>query len=187
MRTGLLGGSFDPVHHGHLLAAIALRETLQLDQVRLMPAADQPFKQGRHGAAPADRLRMVELAVKGEPGLAAEPAEVERPGPSWTIETLEQLRGREPETRFTLLIGSDAATEFASWREADRIRTLAEVVVFERPGTLVPPGFRTVPIPACDISATRIRERVRAGRSIRYLVPERVADYIADRGLYRGE
>lgn len=187
MRAGLLGGSFDPVHHGHLLAARALREALGLDEVRLMPAAEQPFKRGRHGAPPADRLRMVELAVEGEPGMAAEPIEVHRGGPSWTIDTLEQLRAREPDTRFTLLIGTDAAAEFSDWRDAERIPALAEVVVFQRPGTPAPPGFRTVPVPACDISATGIRERVRAGRSIRYLVPERVAACIADRGLYRGE
>lgn len=186
MEVGLLGGSFDPVHHGHLLAARALRETLQLDEVRLVPAGEQPFK-GRHRASAAERLRMVTLAVEDEAGLGVEAVEAGRPGPSWTIDTLEQLRNREPGSRFVLLIGSDAAAEFAAWRDAARIPDLAEVVVYQRPGAPVPAGFRSVAVPGCDISATAIRARVREGRSIRYLVPDRVAEYIAARRLYRGE
>ena len=199
MRLGLFGGSFDPVHHGHLLAARTLREELALDQVRLIPAGAQPFKEGGHRAAAEDRARMVELAVDGESGLLLDRLEIERPGPSYTVETVRALAARHSGARLTVLIGSDAAAEFGQWKDADGIRALAEVVVFmrgvaeraeeaERAETVLRGhGFRVVEVPLVDISATRIRERVRAGRSIRYLVPERVAEYIAAQRLYRGE
>jgi nicotinate-nucleotide adenylyltransferase len=193
MRLGLFGGSFDPVHHGHLLAARALREELALDQVRLIPAGAQPFKEGGHRAAAEDRARMVELAVDGESGLFLDRLEIERPGPSYTVETVRALAARHSDARLTVLIGSDAAAEFDKWKDADAIRALAEVIVFMRgvaeraEPVLRGQGFRVVEVPVVDISATRIRERVRAGQSIRYLVPERVAEYIAAQRLYRGE
>lgn len=185
MRFGLLGGSFDPIHHGHLIVARALRETLGLERLLLVPAGAQPFKHGRHGAAPTDRARMVELALDGEPGLAAEPLEVEREGPSYTVDTLRALRARHPEVGLTLVVGSDAAVDLPRWRESEALAALADIVVFARPGVPVPSlGYRWVPVPQVDISATDIRARVRAGRSIRYLVPERVAEYIAAQRLY---
>jgi nicotinate-nucleotide adenylyltransferase len=186
MRLGLLGGSFDPIHHGHLIVARALREALGLDAVLLVPAAVQPLKRGRHGAAPEHRARMVELAVEGEPGLVADRIEIERGGPSYTVDTLRALRARAPETGWTLLVGSDAAAELPRWREATALPSLAEVILFARPGVPVPPlGYRVVPVPQLDLSATDIRARVRAGRSIRYLLPDRVAEYIALHRLYR--
>lgn len=185
MRIGVLGGSFDPVHHGHLLAARGLRERLGLDEVRLIPAGEQPFKTGRHGAPAAARAAMAELAVEGEPGLLVDRIEVDRPGPSFTVDTLEALASRLPGTNLTLLLGADAAAEFDAWRTPARIRALAEVVVFSRVGAgPAPGGFRTVELPAVDISATAIRARVRAGQSIRYLVPDPVAAYIAAHRLY---
>lgn len=199
MQLGLFGGSFDPVHHGHLLAARALREELALDEVRLIPAGLQPFKEGRHRAPPEDRARMVELAVDGEPGLLLDRAEVERPGPSYTVDTVRALAGRHPGARLSVLIGSDAAAEFGEWRDAEALRALADVVVFMRGASggaetaekagaeLRERGFRVVEVPLVDISATRIRERVGAGQSIRYLVPDRVAEYITAQRLYRSE
>jgi nicotinate-nucleotide adenylyltransferase len=185
-RVGLLGGSFDPVHHGHLLAARALRERLQLDEVRLVPAAQQPFKAGRHAAGAADRAAMVGLAVAGEPGLACDTIEVERPGPSYTVDTLRALRERSPAATWFLCLGADAAAELPAWRDAGSLPDLATIVVFRRPGATVPPGpYRQAEVPQVDISATDIRSRVRSGRSIRYLVPEAVADYIATHRLYR--
>jgi nicotinate-nucleotide adenylyltransferase len=188
-RVGILGGSFDPVHHGHLIAARALLEALALDEVRLIPAGTQPFKAGRHGAPADARALMAMLAVEGEPGLEVDRIEVDRDGPSYTADTLRSLHSRWPGASLVLCLGSDAAAEFGGWREAAAIPSLAEVVVFPRGGG-VPPVLahaRLVPVPRVEISATIIRDRVRAGRSIRYLVPDQVAGYIADRGLYRGD
>jgi nicotinate-nucleotide adenylyltransferase len=185
-RIGLFGGSFDPVHHGHLLVARALREALGLDEVRLVPAGEQPFKAGRHAAPAADRAAMVGLAVAGEPGLGCDRIEVERAGPSYTVDTLRALHAREPGAEWCVCVGADAAAELPAWREAARIPELATVVVFRRPGAEPPAGpYRYAEVPQVDISATDIRSRVRSGRSIRYLVPEAVATYIAAHGLYQ--
>jgi len=183
--VGLLGGSFDPVHHGHLVTAVVLREELGLDEVRLVPARAQPFKAG-HGAPVEDRLRMLELAVADCAGLAVEPIEVRRPGPSYTVDTLRLLGRREPAESWTLLVGSDAATEFAAWREHEAIMGLARVVFFSRAGQSPPAlaGTDHVSVPGLDISATAVRERVARGRTIRYWVPDSVAEYIATHRLY---
>lgn len=185
MRIGVLGGSFDPVHHGHLIAARALLEALRLDTVLLVPAGQQPFKRDGHGANAADRARMTELAVMGEPGLEVDRSEVERAGPSYTVDTLAALRARCPGADVTLLVGADAAAEFPAWRSADRIREMVRVVTFSRAGSAAPAvGLPVVEIPAVEISSTEIRARVREGKSIRYLVPEAVAEYIASRRIY---
>ncbi|MFN2317605.1 MAG: nicotinate-nucleotide adenylyltransferase [Gemmatimonadales bacterium] len=184
MRVGILGGSFDPIHHGHLIVAQALREQLALDEVRLVPAGAQPFKGGRHAASAGHRANMVALATEGEPGLITDRSELERPGPSYTVVTLRELRARLPGAELLLLVGSDAAAELPTWHEAEEIPTLATVVAFRRPGEVAPaPG--AVAVPAVAISSTEVRARVRAGRSIRYWVPERVADYIATHRLYQ--
>ena len=185
---GLLGGSFDPVHHGHLIAGQALLEQLGLSELRFVPAFDQPLKGGRHGAVAADRVAMVELAVQGARGFAVERVEVERAGRSYTVETLRQLRAREPGARFVLLIGRDAVRDLPQWREAAMLRELAEVVAFGRAGRPAEPTplvDRRVDVPAVDISSTEIRRRVAAGLSIRYWVPDAVERFITERGLYR--
>jgi nicotinate-nucleotide adenylyltransferase len=184
---GLFGGSFDPIHHGHLIAGQVAAERLGLDELRYMPAREQPFKRGRHAAPAADRAAMLELAVAGAPKLAVELVELDRPGPSYTAETLRELRAREPEAAFTLLLGSDAALELEAWHDAAALPGLARIVVFARAGIPVPPSpliSAGVEVPAVEISATEIRERVRAGRSIRYWVPDRVAEYVARHRLY---
>lgn len=183
--VGLLGGSFDPVHHGHLVTAVVLRERLGLGEVRLVPAGVQPLK-ARHEAAGEHRLRMVELAVADYPGLVVERAELDRPGQSYMVDTLRDLRDREPDESWTLLVGADAATSFSSWREAEDISGLARVIFFDRAGH-APPERRDaerVAVPAIEISATDVRARVRDGRSIRYWVPDAVAEYIATHRLY---
>ena len=186
MKIGVLGGSFDPVHHGHLIAARTLREKLELDRVLLIPAGQQPFKRDGHGADAADRAKMVELAISSEVGLAMDRMEIERAGPSYTVETLAALKEKSPGAEITLLIGADAAVEFPAWRSAERVRELARVVVFSRAGAASPNvGLPVIEIPAVDISSTDIRARVRAGKSIRFLVPESVAEFIETRRLYR--
>lgn len=183
----LFGGSFDPVHTGHLIVAEVAAEALGV-RVRLLPAREQPFKRAAHGASPEQRVDMLRLAVAGNPRLAVEAIELELPAPSYTVRTLRALAEREPGNRFTLLLGADAAGELAAWHEAEAIPGLAEVVVFARPGSSIPssPAIRRViEVPAVDISATVVRQRVAAGRSIRYFVPEAVREYIVAHGLYR--
>jgi nicotinate-nucleotide adenylyltransferase len=187
--VGVFGGSFDPVHFGHLIVVRAVAEAANLSEVRLVPAREQPLKAGTHGAPAADRAAMLDRAVAGEAGFRVERLELDRPGPSYTVDTLRELRAREPGHRFALLLGADAARDLPQWKEAAALPGLATLVVFARPGAPVPAGLpdRTVVVeaPQVDISATAIRARVRAGRSIRYLVPEAVADYIATHRLYR--
>lgn len=183
----LFGGSFDPVHHGHLAVAEAAGELLAA-AVRLVPAREQPFKHAAHGATPEQRAEMLALAVADNPRLSVERIELELPAPSYTVRTLRALAEREPGNRFTLLMGADAAQELSSWHEVDALPALADLVVFARPGCPVPrhPMIdRVIDVPPVDISATLIRDLVRRGRSIRYLVPEAVRAYIAARGLYR--
>ena len=183
MRVGILGGSFDPIHHGHLIVAQVLHEQLGLDAIRLMPAANQPHKPSGHFASPEHRAAMVELAVAGVPGMSVERTEVTRGGDSWTVDTLEALRTQEPGLKWVLLVGSDAARDLSRWREAARLPELAEIVPFSRGGA--PAGVGGVATPNIAISSTAVRARVRAGLSIRYWVPDAVAEYVATHRLYR--
>ena len=185
--VGLLGGSFDPVHHGHLIVGRVAAEVLGLDSLRFVPAREQPFKRGLHGATAEQRAAMLELAIAGSPGFAVERAELERPGPSYTMDTLRAIHAREPGIRLTLLLGADAANEIEAWHRADEIPSLATVVVFARAGVPVPRSrliARSIEVPAIEISATEIRRRVRDGRPIRYWVPDPVAEYVTRHGLY---
>lgn len=185
MRIGILGGSFDPVHHAHLIVAQLALEQLGLDRVVLMVAAAQPHKDG-HGAAATDRLRMVELAVEGVPGLAADGRELRRDGPSYTVDTLRDLQAADPAAQLTLLLGADAARGFPGWREPAAIRALAEVAVFVRGGEDPPAGFdREVRVPRLELSSTAIRERAARGASLAGWVPAAVAGYISGLRLYR--
>jgi len=184
----LFGGSFDPVHVGHLIAAEAAAEALGAP-VRFLPAREQPLKREGHGAAAAHRLAMLEAAVAGNPRFSVDAVELELPAPSYTVETLRALRRREPGNRFALLLGGDAARELPRWRESAALAELAEIVVFARAGAAAPADpriARVIEVPAVDVSASDIRARVAAGRSIRYLVPEPVREYIARHGLYVG-
>jgi nicotinate-nucleotide adenylyltransferase len=184
---GLFGGSFDPIHHGHLIVAQVALETLGLDTVRFVPAREQPFKQGRHRSSPEQRAAMLSLAIDGSPSFAVEGSEIRREGPSYTVHTLEELRQRYPETDLILLLGADAAAELDAWRESERIPQLARVIVFARPGAAVPPSSsisQVIEVPAIDISATEIRRRVHRKQPVRYWVPDAVAEYITRHRLY---
>lgn len=183
----LFGGSFDPVHVAHLIVADTVAEALGV-RVRFLPAREQPFKRAAHGATPEQRAEMLELAVAGNPRFAVERIELSLPAPSYSVRTLRALAEREPGTRFVLLLGADAARDLPQWWEIESLPALADVVVFARPGVAAREHrlvTRVVEAPAVDVSATMIRERVRQGRSIRYLVPEAVRQYIAARGLYQ--
>ncbi len=207
---GLFGGTFDPIHFGHLRPALDAFEALGLDELRFIPAAVPP-----HRAAPgidaATRAEMVRLAIADQPGFVLDTCELERPGPSWTVDTLRLLRGRYGADRpLVLLVGSDAFARLPTWHEWRDLLALAHVAVMARPGAPLdeaafPPGYvaarrvaaaaplqerpaghiYVVPVTQLDISATRIRRLLRAGRSIRYLTPERLVAYIDRRRLYR--
>jgi nicotinate-nucleotide adenylyltransferase len=184
---GLFGGSFDPVHHGHLIVAQVALERLGLSSLRFVPAKEQPFKRGRHRSASEHRAAMLSLAIAGAPAFALERSELERAAPSYTVHTLEELRRREPDTTLVLLLGADAAADLHAWHQAARIPELARVVVFARPGSPVPPSpsiSQVIEVPSIDVSATEIRRRVQQRQPIRYWVPDSVAEYIQRHRLY---
>ena len=189
MRLGVYGGSFDPPHLGQLLPVIDAAEQLDLDGVRFVPASVQPLKVGGASASPADRLAMTERLVQGIPGFSVDPAEIDRPGLSYTVDTLAGLAAAHPGVELFLLLGADAYALFEQWREPARIRALATVVVMVRgEGALAPPAGSEVQVlqsRRVDISSTELRARVRDGRTIRGFVPDAVADYIAEHRLYR--
>jgi nicotinate-nucleotide adenylyltransferase len=187
MTIGLFGGSFDPIHHGHLLVAQAVVESLGLEELRFVPAREQPFKIGRHAAPAETRARMVALAIAGEPRFAVDRIELERAGPSYTVDTVRTLREREPGRAFAVLVGADAARELEQWHEVETLAQLASFVILSRPGATIPSlpwSVQVVSVPAVDISATEIRRRVAVGRSIRYWVPDPVAECIVADRLY---
>jgi len=189
-RIGVFGGTFDPPHVGHLVAAIDARQALELDVVLLVVANAPWQKIGSRQVSPAaDRLAMVRAAVADAPGLEVSDIEIARGGLSYTADTLEALRGQEPGAELFLVLGNDAAAGFASWERHEEVARLARLVVVDRPGTPTPidDGFAwtRVDIPELEISSTELRQRVAEGRSIRYLTPEGVATCIGERGLYR--
>lgn len=190
MRVGLLGGSFDPIHLGHLRAAENAREALGLETVLFVPAGLPPHKPARVLSPAADRLAMVVLATAGNPAFVASDAELRRPGPSYTVETLAELARDRPGDELFLIVGRDTLPEMATWREPQRLFSLCRVAVAGRggvEGTALPPaGAQVVEVPGPELllSATEVRQRVREGKSIRYLVADGVADYIAKRRLY---
>ena len=189
MRLGVYGGTFDPPHLGHLLPVLDAAEQLDLDGVRYVPASVQPLKVGRATASPADRLAMTERLVQGIPGFSVDPAEIGRPGLSYTVDTLAGLAQANPGAELFLLLGADAYALFDQWREPERIRRLATIVVMVRGEPALPPlsmpGVQVLQSRRVDISSTELRARVRDGRTIRGFVPDAVADYIAEHRLYR--
>lgn len=194
---GILGGTFDPVHNGHLAAARQLRGVAGLQEVWLMPNATPPHRMAAPLASAADRMRMVELAVAGHEGLIPSRMEVDRGGVSYTIDTTRQLAREYPGQRFTLLIGSDAALQIRGWHEADALLDEASFLIFNRPETALAPqtlhelGFvpartRIVHLDTPAIAAHQVRDRLARGAPIDDLVPAPVADYIRSHDLYRG-
>ncbi len=206
MRIGVFGGSFDPVHLGHLIAAECCREQLRLDRVIFMPAAIPPHKQDRQLAAARHRLEMLTLATSGHEAFAVASDELDRGGVSYTVDTLASLAARHAGDRLCLLLGPDAALALPTWREPRRILELAEVAVMERESLddVGAPAARRalepllgreglerllagrVRLPAIGIRASDVRAALAVGRSIRYRTPRAVEQYIAGHGLYGG-
>lgn len=195
-RIGILGGTFDPIHFGHLAIAEEARVALRLDRVLLIPAGRQPLKPNQPAAGAEHRLAMVRLACAGNPAFVASDIEIRRPGPSYTVTTLEALHAAgEDELHF--IIGADALADFSRWYAAQRILALAQIVVVLRPGVELEidrleagvPGIRArlalLEGPNMDLSSSEIRRRLSTGRPIRYLTPDAVVRYIDEHRLYR--
>ena len=190
-RVGILGGSFDPIHRGHLRLAAELREKLALDRVILVPAAQQPLKAGRVQAPAEDRLAMARLAAAGEPWLEASDVEVRRAGPSYTIDTLAALHAAlGPGAELFFLAGADVLADLERWYRLDDVLAAARFIVATRPGhDLAIPArlagrLQPIEIEALPISATRVRESLHAGGSAGDLIPPPVEAYIRQHGLY---
>jgi nicotinate-nucleotide adenylyltransferase len=196
MRLGLFGGTFDPVHLGHLILAEQCRESCGLDRLWFVVAGEPPHKPGGRTAA-AHRLEMARIAVAGHAKFTVSEIETRRPGPHYSVETLESVCRDSPGEELFFLIGADSLAELVSWREPARIAQLATIVVVNRPGIeeIAPeslpdfgPGAHplySVTIPPIGIASTDLRRRLAEGRSIRYLVPRGVEAYIEANGLYR--
>ncbi len=193
MRLGIFGGSFDPPHVGHLLAASDAYDELRLDQLIFVPTALQPLKQGHLVASPEQRLALTHFAVDGDPRFSVSAIEIERKGLSYTVDTLTTFAERYPDAERFFLIGADAFSTFPQWREPARIASLARIAVMQRTGddaVAVPPGIPAAAVlrlhtRRVDVSSTEIRARVQQGRPIRGFVAAAVADFIATAGLYR--
>ncbi|MCC6929521.1 MAG: nicotinate (nicotinamide) nucleotide adenylyltransferase [Gemmatimonadaceae bacterium] len=203
MRIGLFGGSFDPPHLGHLLAASDAFEALELDRLVWIPASQQPLKVGVACASAADRLAMVRLAVGDDPRFAVDAIEIERPGLSFTVDTVEAYSGRYPGDDLVVLLGADVMSTFAKWREPRRIASMARLAILHRTvggeaveKAAVAGAIRAItgddlPAPVVldtrrvDLSSTEIRERARQGRSLHGYVPDAVARYVREHALYR--
>lgn len=188
-QIGLLGGSFDPPHLGHLFVAYTAFEALGLTAVQLIPTFRQPLKQGRPVTPAEHRVAMCRLLAAEDPRLAVDPLEVERGGLSYTIDTVRAYRAARPSAELVLLLGEDAAATLPQWREPQAIAAEARLVVVSRgePGPAVPGSIKVESLASrrIDISSTEIRARVEAGLPIRGFVPASIAEYIARHGLYR--
>jgi nicotinate-nucleotide adenylyltransferase len=197
MKLGVLGGTFDPVHAGHLLLGESAREELGLDRVIFMPAGQPWRKASRQITTIEHRLAMLRLAVQDNPAFEVSAIEARRRGPSYTAETLAELRDAHPGAQLFLILGEDALADLPNWYNPPRILELATIAVAARTGEgpnlreaeRLMPGLAAraawLRMPIIEISATGIRERVRLGLSIRYRVPPAVEAYIRDHGLYR--
>ena len=189
-RIGLFGGTFDPPHVGHLVLAECARDRLGLDEVRFIPAGRPPHKRGTRVTGTAHRVAMARLAVRGNRAFKVSTLEARPGGPSFTIETLREVAAAAEGARLYLLMGGDSLDDFAGWREPEAILKIATLAVARRAGSAAPRGARRrvtwLDNAEIAVSSSLVRARVRAGRSIRYLVPDAVAAYIARHRLYAG-
>ena len=187
-RVGLLGGTFDPPHLGHLVVAECARVELGLDEVRLLVAGD-PYQKSTT-SSPAHRVAMVQAAVAGDDHLAVDAREVERAGPTYTADTLAELTSEEPDAAWFFVLGEDAAAGLSSWERVEEAFALARFVVVTRPGhdapddRGLPDSIVHLQVPQLEVSSTELRERFATGRATRYLVPLAVDDYAHRHGLY---
>jgi nicotinate-nucleotide adenylyltransferase len=192
-RLGVMGGTFDPIHHGHLVAASEVADFLGLDEVIFVPTGQPWQKEDRKVSPPEDRYLMTVIATASNPRFSVSRVDIDRPGETYTIDTLRDLHAeRGPGAEFYFITGADALAKMISWRDADELFGLAHFVGCTRPGhrltlsDLPAEHVSLLEIPALAISSTECRERVRSGRPIWYLVPDGIVQYISKRGLYSG-
>lgn len=199
MRIGIFGGTFDPPHLGHLILAERCREAAKLDEVWFLPSYAPPHKTERGVARFEHRCDMVTLATTGQPSFRVEPIEKELPPPSYTVQTLEELRTRHPAHEFALIIGGDSLHDLPTWHQPQKLLKLAEIVAVSRPGfttlsadelaealhvTAGEVRLQLVDCPLIDLSSRELRQRVRDGKTIRFAVPRAVEEYVRERKLY---
>jgi nicotinate-nucleotide adenylyltransferase len=197
-RLGVFGGTFDPPHYGHLAAAEEAGEQLGLARVLFLPTGEPPHKPGEPISPVADRLCMTELAITDNPRFAISRVDVDRPGASYTVDTLALLQAAHGPVALYFICGMDMLASFLTWREPARVLARCQLVAVTRPGTppvdlavleAALPGARerihVLRVPGLDVSSTELAERVAAGRSLRYLTPPTIVEYIRARGLYR--
>jgi nicotinate-nucleotide adenylyltransferase len=191
-RIGIMGGTFDPIHHGHLVAASEVADRFDLDEVVFVPTG-QPWQKGEVTVSPAeDRYLMTVIATASNPRFQVSRADIDRPGPTYTVDTLRDLRRQYgPRAELFFITGADALAKILSWKDADQVFHLARFIGVTRPGFelsdahLPADTVSLVGVPAMAISSTDCRARVAAGKPVWYLVPDGVVQYIAKRGLYR--
>jgi nicotinate-nucleotide adenylyltransferase len=194
-RVGIMGGTFDPVHHGHLVAAAEARWQFRLDQVLFIPTG-QPWQKPVGVSSAEDRYLMTVIATASNPAFAVSRIEIDHPGPTYTVETLRRLRAElDEDARLYFITGADAVLHILTWKDGEEVLKLAELIAATRPGydlsklaEWLPSGadrVHTLEIPMLAISSTELRARVARGEPIHYLVPEAVAHYVDKRGLYR--
>ncbi|MBI1832307.1 MAG: nicotinate (nicotinamide) nucleotide adenylyltransferase [Planctomycetes bacterium] len=201
MRIGVFGGTFDPVHAGHLILAEQCREQAKLDQVLFVPALLPPHKQQQPLTPFAQRVEMLALAISGNPAFHIDELEKDRTGPSFTVDTLAYLQARQSGDELCFIIGSDSLHDLAKWHEPRRILQMAELLVVEREGFAswsadelkralqldgdFPLRYQPIVMPLIGLSSSDIRQRIAEGKTVRYMIPRAVEAYIFDRGLYR--
>lgn len=197
-RLGIMGGTFDPIHIGHLACAEQVRDDLDLSAVLFVVAGVPVYKKGQHVSPPEHRIAMCERAIVDNPAFDVSTIEVDREGDTFTVDTLRQMRAHYPENvEFYFITGADAASHVVDWKESSTVAALAHLVAVTRPDCEVSEealerieelsdySIRYREVTALDISSSDLRERVRKGHSIRYLTPNRVIEYIEEKGLYR--
>ena len=188
-RIGVLGGTFDPIHLGHLVVASEVCAALGLDRVILVPARQQPFKESTGEASPEHRIAMCRLAIEGDYRLDVSDVDLARGGLTYTVDTLADIAALNPDAELFFIAGADSVSRLSEWRQPESLMKLARFVGVARPGHPVPsltPPHMVVETPEVGVSSTEVRRRIRAGEQVRYLVPEAVAAYIAQHALYLG-
>lgn len=188
MRLGVFGGSFDPIHNGHLRLAECCAQQARLDEVWFVPAAVSPFKPHGPVASEADRVAMLRLALEGRPGLVVSTLEIDRGGVSYTVDTLRQIHTERPDAELLLLMGADSLNDLPDWREPEAILRLATPLVVQRPGEPEPTSglpHQRVEMPPMDLSSSELRGRIAQGAAYEEHAPAAVAAYIHAHKLYR--